>query len=165
MAHLTVNVEYGVHSLVCLAASSAALSSRELADLQQIPPDPLAEIFAKFENVGIVRGVGGEYVLAKSPEEITILDIVDAVEGKKRLFECHDIKGNCAIFGDNPPGWVTGGVCSIHAAILRAEKAMRESLASQTLGDIMQTVGRKAPPEFSFPTEIYKWLEGRAAAK
>jgi DNA-binding IscR family transcriptional regulator len=104
-------------------------------------------------------------MLAKSPGEITLLEIVDSIEGKKPIFECQDIRGRCAVFDNNPPGWVTGGLCGIHAAILRAEKAMRESLASQTLGDIAQTVGRKAPPEFSFPTEIYKWLEGRAAPK
>ena len=167
MAHLTVNVEYGVHSLVCLAASPVTLSSRELADLQGIPPDPMAEILPKLEIAGIVRaseGVGGGYVLARSPDEITVMDIVDAVEGKKRLFECQDIKSRCAIFGDSPPSWVTGGVCGIHAAILRAEKAMRESLASQTLGDIMQTIGRKAPAEFSFPDEIRNWLDGQTAA-
>jgi len=166
MAHLTVSVEYGVHSLLCLAAfPGAPLSSRDLADLQGIPPSPLAEIFPKLEKAGIVRapdGMKGGYVLAKSPDEITILEIIDAVEGKKRLFDCQEIRGRCAVFGKNPPGWATGGLCSIHAAILRAEKAMRESLASQTLGDIVQAVGRKAPPEFSFPNEIRNWLDGQA---
>lgn len=167
MAHLTVSVEYGVHSLLCLAAfMGVPLSSRELADLQGIPPDSLAELFRKLEKAGVVRvpdGTEDRYQLAKSPEEITILDIVDAVEGKKRLFECREIRGRCAIFGNSPPGWATGGLCGIHAAILRAETAMRESLASQTLGDIVQTVGRKAPPEFSFPDEIRKWLDGQTA--
>lgn len=167
MAHLTASVEYSVHSLVCLAASpEAPLSSRDLADFQGISPSPLAEIFPKLEKAGIVRVPDGgrdRYVLAKSPEDITILEIVDAVEGKKRLFECEEIRGRCAIFRKNPPGWATGGLCAIHAAILRAENAMRESLASQTLGDIMQTLGRKIPPEFSFPDETRKWLDERAA--
>ena len=168
MAHLTVDVEYGVHSLLCLAAfPGAPLSGRDLADLQGISATSVVKIFPKLEEAGIVRtveGTGGGYVLAKPPEEISILAIVDAVEGKKRLFECEDIRGRCAVFGKNPPGWATGGLCSIHAAILRAEKAMRESLASQTLGDIVQAVGRKAPPEFSFPNEIRKWLDGRTVA-
>jgi len=169
MAHLTVSVEYGVHGLLCSACSpEAPLTSEDLADLQGIPPSELTGIFPKLESAGIVRAAEGEavrYTLAKPPEEITLLEIIDAIEGKKRIFACQDIRGRCAVFGSNPPGWATGGLCGIHAAILRAEKAMRESLASQTLGDIAQTVGRKAPPEFSFPTEIYKWLEGRAAPK
>lgn len=167
MAHITTSVEYGIHCLLWLAASDATpVSSRDLAEFQGISPSFVAKIFPKLEKGGIVKaseGVRGGYVLAKAPEEISVLEIVDAIEGRKPLFDCQDIRGRCAVFGDSPPGWATAGVCSIHAVMLRAEKAMRDALASQSLGTIGRTVGRKAPAEFT--EEVRDWLQSRAAAR
>jgi len=163
MAHLTVSVEYGIHSLLWLASSDGRpMSSRDLADLQGISHSYLAKIFPKLEKAEIVRasdGVRGGYLLAKEPAEISFLDMVDAIEGRKPLFDCQDIRGRCALFGGETPEWASGGVCSIHAVMLRAEKAMRNALASQSLADIGQAVGRKAPPEFS--GDLRDWIGTR----
>lgn len=163
MAHLTVSVEYGIHSLLWLAgAGEAPMSSRDLADFQGLSPSFLAKIFAKLEKAGIVvasQGVRGGYLLARSPAEISFLDIVDAIEGRKPLFDCQDIRGRCAVFGNSPPGWATHGVCSIHAVMLRAEKAMRDALAERSLADVGRAVGRKAPTEFA--EEVRSWIDGR----
>ena len=167
MAHITASVEYGIHSLLWLAASDAApVSSRDLAEFQGLSPSFIAKIFPKLEKAGIVKaseGVRGGYVLAKAPEEISVLEIVDAIEGHKPLFDCLEIRGRCVVFGDNPPAWATAGVCSIHAVMLRAEKAMRESLASQSLASIGQAVGRKAPADFA--DEVRNCLQARVVAR
>lgn len=63
------------------------------------------------------------------------------------------------MFGNNPPGWATSGVCAVHAAMMQAEKAMRDSLASQTLGSVAQRFGSKAPQEFF--TDIQAWIGDR----
>ncbi|KGE01319.1 Rrf2 family transcriptional regulator [Neorhizobium petrolearium] len=165
MAHMTAGVEYGLHCLLWLASSpEAPLSSRDLADFQGISPSFLAKIFPKLEKAGIVsasEGVKGGYLLAKQPRDITVLEVVDAIEGSKPLFDCQEIRGRCAVYRERPPSWATKGVCAIHAVMLRAEKAMRDSLASQTLANIAGDVERKAPPEFS--SDVRKWLADRAA--
>jgi Rrf2 family protein len=163
MAHVTVSVEYGMHCLLWLIdKGETPLSCRDLADLQGLSPTFLAKIFAKLEKAGIVRateGVRGGYVLAKKPEDINVLSIVDAIEGRKPLFDCQEIRGRCAVFGESPPGWAMAGTCSIHAVMLRAEKAMRDSLAAQSLADIATAVYRKAPPEFS--NDLQEWIDRR----
>lgn len=162
MAHITSSVEYGLHCLLWLAHSDVPLSSRDLADLQGISPTFLAKIFAKLEKAGIVdatEGVRGGYLLARKPADISFLQILDAIEGRKRLFDCQEIRGRCAVFGNSPPQWATDGVCSIHAVMLRAEKAMRDTLAGESLADLAQAVGRKAPPEFA--TDLGRWIDGR----
>jgi len=163
MAHLTASVEYGMHSLLWLTtANGAPVSSRDLAEFQGISPSFLAKIFAKLEKAGIVdatEGVRGGYLLARKPEEISFLEIVDAIEGRKPLFDCQDIRGRCTLFGDDPPDWAMHGTCSIHAVMLRAEKAMREELARQSLAELAQAVGRKAPP--SFAGKVQGWLNER----
>ena len=167
MAHLTVSVEYGVHCLLWLAGSGETpLSSRDLADLQGISHSFLAKIFPRLEKAGIVRaseGVRGGYLLARAPETISVLEIVDAIEGRKPLFDCQEIRGRCAVFGTEPPKWATGGVCSIHAVMLRAEKAMRDSLAGQSLADLTDAVGRKAPTDFS--AEVETWIGDRTRSR
>lgn len=163
MAHIGNGTEYGLHCLLLLARPLAEpASSRELAELQGVSTSFLAKIFPKLERAGIVKastGVRGGYQLARPAERITVLDVVDAIEGPKPLFDCQEIRGRCAVFGNSPPGWAMAGTCSIHAVMLRAEKAMRESLAAQSLADIATTVYRKAPPEFA--NDLQEWIDHR----
>jgi len=165
MAHLTVNVEYGIHCLLWLVHSGdTPVSSRDLADLQGISHSLLAKIFPKLEKAGIVRaaeGVRGGYVLGRPAAEISFLQIVDAIEGRKPLFDCQEIRGRCAVFGNVPPDWATGGVCAVHAVMLRAEKAMRDTLARQSLAALSEALDDKAPPEFGI--EVGTWLGARLA--
>lgn len=167
MAHITVSVEYGIHCLLWLVDSGEApLSSRDLAELQGLSPTFLAKIFAKLEKAGIVRateGVRGGYVLARKPEDINVLAVVDAIEGRKPLFDCQEIRGRCAVFGDRPPAWATAGICSIHAVMLHAENAMREALAAQSLADVARTVYRQAPPEFA--NDLQEWIVHRITGR
>lgn len=164
MAYITNSVEYGIHCLLWLVdPASGQPSSRDLAELQGISPSFVAKIFPKLEKAGIVQaatGVRGGYRLARAPGKISVLDIVDAIEGHKPLFDCQEIRDRCAVFGNDAPVWATTGVCGIHAVMLRAEKAMRGSLAKETLASIAAVVERKAPN--TFPIEVSDWLNERA---
>lgn len=167
MAHITNSVEYGIHCLLWLVdPASGQPSSRDLAELQGISPSFLAKIFPRLEKAGLVtaaEGVRGGYRLARSPEKISFLDIVDAIEGNKPLFDCKEIRGNLAVFEGKAPKWSTHGVCEIHAAMLRAEAAMRDSLAQETLASLAAKVTRKAPRAFA--VEVLDWLDGRAKGR
>ena len=167
MAHITNSVEYGIHCLLWLVdPASGQPSSRDLAELQGISPSFVAKIFPKLEKAGIVQaatGISGGYRLARAPSDISLLDIIDAIEGNKPLFDCREIRDRCAVFSDDAPAWATNGVCAIHAAILRAEKAMRESLAQETLASIAAVVERKAPKAFS--SEVSGWLNKRTKGR
>jgi Rrf2 family protein len=164
---MSASVEYGIHCLLWLVGSNdQPRSGRDLAEFQGISPSFITKIFGKLRKAGIVRaieGVHGGYLLARPPEQISILQITDAIEGRSRLFVCQEIRTRCAVFDTQPPGWATGGVCSIHAVMLKAEKAMRDALASHSLADIAQTVARKAPA--SFPAQVSDWFEDRLSVR
>ncbi len=163
MAYITSSVEYGIHCLLWLVkADDQQPSSRDLAELQGVSPSFVAKIFPKLEKAGIVQaneGVQGGYRLAKPAAEITVLDIVDAIEGTKPLFDCQEIRGRCAVFNGDPPAWATKGYCSIHKVMLRAEKSMREVLAEESLESLSQSVDRKAPSNFG--PKVNDWLSDR----
>ncbi|WP_426505760.1 RrF2 family transcriptional regulator [Serratia proteamaculans] len=167
MAYITTSVEYGIHCLLWLVGDNQrALSSRELAELQGISPSFLAKIFPKLEKAGIVaasEGVRGGYRLARPADEITFLEVIDAIEGHKPLFDCQEVRGRCAVFDDSPPDWAVSGKCAIHAVMLQAEKAMRDALAVQTLGAVATRFGRKAPEGFF--GEVNLWMDERMSER
>lgn len=167
MAHITVSVEYAIHGLLWLVGNDEkALSSREIAELQGISPSFLAKIFPKLEKAGIVaarEGVRGGYQLARPADEISFLDIVDAIEGEKPLFDCQEIRGRCALFSGHAPDWAISGTCAVHAAMLQAEKAMRQALADQTLGAVAQRFSRVAPKEFQIGVQT--WIDERTGER
>jgi Rrf2 family protein len=162
MAHLTTSVEYGIHCLMWLARAEAPLSSRDLAELQGVSPSFVAKIFPRLEKAGIVassEGIRGGYRLARPAEDISFLEIVDAIEGEKPLFECKQVRSRCAVFGGAAPDWSTDGICSIHAVMLQAEKSMRDALARQSLASVQAAVDRKSPLEFH--EQVDDWLSHR----
>jgi Rrf2 family protein len=160
-------VEYALHCLLWLAPSrETPASSRDLAELTGVSPALVAKLLPKLEKAGVLEaqgGIAGGYRLARPADQITVLDIVDAVDGGKRLFDCKDVRLKCPLFGADPPTWASHGLCTIHAVMLRAEKSMRREMAQTTLLDIANAVGVKAPDAFG--AEVGRWLDDRVAAR
>jgi Rrf2 family protein len=115
MAHISSGVEYGLHCLLYLTESAPGAreaSVRDMAELQRVPLDYLAKLFTKLHKAGIVsatEGAKGGFTLARAAAEISVLDVVTAIDGDKALFECRDVREQCAVFGDEPPAWATSG--------------------------------------------------------
>jgi Rrf2 family protein len=169
VSYISNAVEYALHCLLYLVEnsnSSAGISTRDLADLQGVPPEYLAKIFTKLHEAGLVAGTEGArggFALARAPEKISVLDVVVAIDGRKPLFDCKDIRLGCAVFGSSVPRWASKGVCSIHAVMLKAEAHMRTVLASHTLAGIATQVAAKAPA--SYATDVTDWLAQRPATR
>lgn len=155
------SLEYGMHCLTWLVGRDRPASSRDLAALQGAPAATVAKIMTRLEKAGVViavDGVRGGYALARPPETITMLQVADAIDGRRPLFECREIRRNCALFDEGaPPDWAVRKVCGIHAVMLRAQKSMRDEMARTSLLDIVQ--GVPAPPEFG--SAAGQWLDER----
>lgn len=158
-------VEFGLHSILCLIAPrSKPVSNRDLAEFVGISPALLAKILPKLEKAGLIGSSGGfhgGYRLARPADEITVLDVVDAVDGSKSLFDCKEIRGNCVLFSGVPPAWSVHGVCGIHAVMLRAEKSMRSEMAKTSI--LQLAMGTRVPAAFS--SEAGAWFDNRATEK
>ncbi len=169
MAYISTGVEYALHCLLFLVDQGGTASSpgsRDLADLQGIPAEFTAKLFTRMQKAGLVEtseGLRGGIRLARKPSDITVHDVVLAVDGERPIFECREIRENCAIFDGAPPPWATAGVCSIHAVMIEAERAMRETLEKTTLADLARSVSRKA--DKAFAGDVTTWLEERTSAR
>lgn len=169
MSYVSNAVEYALHCLLYLVDGSGqpvTASTRDLADMQGVSAEYLAKIFTKLHQAGLVVGVegsGGGFTLARAPEQISVLDVIVAIDGKKPLFDCREVRLGCALFGSTAPVWARKGVCSIHAVMLEAEARMRTVLATHTLASILARVAAKAPATFA--TDISDWFSARPALR
>jgi len=136
---LTVKSEYAIRALAELAARShggALVTAEELASAQAIPRRFLLGILAELRKAGLVishRGVDGGYTLSQLPEEITLADVIRAVDGP------------LARIGDERPGEITYvGAATVLADVWVAVRAsLRAVLEEVTLADL---VAGRLPP-------------------
>ena len=169
MPQYGARVEYALHTLLnlSLAPAGTAPSARDLADFQKLPVAFMRKLLTQLEKSGLIaaaEGVKGGWRLARRPEDITVLEIVDAAQGRDVLFECREIRARCALWPDeSPPRGARSGVCEIHAVMLAAERAMRAELASHTLGGIAARVGAKSPRFVA--TDVPGWFAGRYSGR
>ncbi|MEN0105109.1 MAG: Rrf2 family transcriptional regulator [Pseudomonas sp.] len=163
MALYSAGVEYGIHCMLWLTdekGDSREASVRALAELQGVPQELLAKIFTRLAKAGLVAataGVRGGFKLAKPADEISMLDIVQAIDGEKSIFDCRNVRARCAVFDGSPPDWALAGTCGVHSVMLTAQQRMEEALAQQTVLDLARRFGRKAPPEFG--EQVMRWWD------
>jgi len=67
------------------------------------------------------------------------------------------------LFEGAPPAWALEGHCSVHAAMMTAQKRMEDALAQQTILDLARKVGRKSPAEFG--AQVGGWINDRREKK
>jgi Rrf2 family protein len=85
--------DYGVRVILDLATQpeSARASTQEIAERQHIPSPFLAKIVSQLSLAGLVttyRGAGGGVTLARAASEISLLEVIEALEGPVRLNRC-----------------------------------------------------------------------------
>jgi Rrf2 family protein len=86
---LTLASRYALHALVYLATAkdTASVSARTIARVQGLPEDFLTKVLTLLVSARILyslRGANGGYRLARAAKEITLLEIVEAVDGPLR---------------------------------------------------------------------------------
>ncbi len=91
---ITARVEYAVLALfeLSLGGSDRQLQAREISARQRIPLRFLEQILIQLKKSGLVksvRGASGGYLLGRAPSDITLKDVVEAVEGELTLLDPH----------------------------------------------------------------------------
>ena len=104
---ITRQADYAVRAVLYLAkmGSERRAATSQIAQEQQIPPSFLAKIVSQLSVAGLLqtsRGARGGVSLARSPEQISVLEVVEAIDGPILLNECVSASGVCT-FGDDCP--------------------------------------------------------------
>jgi len=144
---LSEGIEWGLHCVVVLAdlPPGATLPTKALAEYHGLSETYLAKHLQALTNSGILESVPGPrggYRLTRPPEQITLLDVVEAIDGREPLFRCTEIRqqGPVALA---PQAYRLP--CAIHVAMAQADKAWRDALRSQTIADIINQFSPNVP--------------------
>ena len=108
---ITRQADYAVRAVLHLARSGEQRTATStIAEEQHIPPSFLAKIISQLSIAGLLhtsRGARGGVTLARHPGEITLLEVIEAIDGPIQLNECVGEMGTCAFDDDCPlrPVW------------------------------------------------------------
>ncbi|MEU1817711.1 Rrf2 family transcriptional regulator [Streptomyces roseifaciens] len=154
-------VEWALHCCLNLAwtGGEQAVPAARLAAFYDLPTAYLNKQMQALAREGIVSSVPGPrggFRLARAPEDITLMDVVTAIEGPEPAFRCTEIREQ----GPLGEPAADGSRCLIDQAMRRAELAWRRELAAQTLADVKKNVERDVP---EVPERTRRWFtEARA---
>ena len=123
--------DYGTVVMVTLARLHADLVNAKQISLEtHIPLPTVTKILKRLAQRGLVKskqGIGGGYILAESPEHISVIDIIEAMDSKLDLIEC-TIPGLCSL----------ENFCLAKGNWQIIARAIRESLQTITLEKLAQ---------------------------
>jgi Rrf2 family protein len=146
---LSEGVEWSLHCATLLAflPPGVAMPASKLAEYHGVPEAYLAKHLQGLSRAGVVESVPGPrggYRLARDADEITVLDVVEAVDGGEPAFRCTEIRrrGPTAM-----PDSAYRRPCGINSVMLQADQAWRRELAAHTIGDVVRTLARTVSPE------------------
>ncbi|MBI4839935.1 MAG: Rrf2 family transcriptional regulator [candidate division NC10 bacterium] len=128
---LTRGGEYGIRGVLYLAHQDNGKVSMlsAIAKAQDVPPRFLAKIFQALAKAGIVRshrGAKGGFSLARSAAEITIKDVIEAIEGPVYLNVCLVAPGECS----------RDKICPMHRVWEEAQAKMMGVLGQTNFADL-----------------------------
>ena len=130
---LSKKTEYALRALIYAARhpEGTTFQIKELAERNRIPKKFLELILLELKNAGIVesrRGVGGGYLLARRPETIHSLEIIEAVEGPIAPAKTQKRKGRKALGEESSP--------AVSRLVRETSEAIQAVLDRWTLADL-----------------------------
>ena len=130
---LTKRADYAIRTVLALAraADNERLSVRQGAADHRVPVRFLPQVMRDLVRAGLVDGTvgrAGGYRIAKPAAEISLLDVVEAVEGDSRRRVCILRGGPCAL----------DGVCDVHAVFAAAQDDVLQRLRATTVAAVIR---------------------------
>jgi len=127
--------DYGFRAVLYLAGKprGEVVEAQSIASSEVIPMRYLLKIMPSLIKAGIVRsqrGVGGGYILDREPQDITLLDIIEAIEGPIRLNRCLIDEAFCSKNG--PPH------CKVHQTLAEIQQRLETDFRSYSIADLLE---------------------------
>ncbi len=155
-------VEWGLHAAAMMTSlpEGSTLPASRMAEYCGVPAAYLAKALQDMARAGIVTatpGRSGGYRLARRPEDVSLLDVVDAIEGGEPIFRCTEITRNMPVPRDDD---APTSRCAIASAMDRAERAWRSELDGVSLADLRRRLERTLPLPVRRASQA--WIEAAA---
>lgn len=146
-------VEWALHCMATLARLPAErfIPTKILAEFHGVPKEYLSKALQALASEGLLEGTlgpKGGYRLARPAHEVSLLAIVEAVEGSRKTFNCQEIRfNNPCVENMTKAQKGKASVCQIAKVMYQADEAWRRTLREKKLSDIVQDVVDEVPAE------------------
>lgn len=126
---ISQTAEYALRAAVCLAGRKEALTTQQIAAATRVPAGYLSKVLQALGRAGVVdsqRGLHGGFTLARSAEELTVLEVINAVDPVKRIEKC-------------PLGLQRHGIrlCPLHKRLDDAIGLVEQAFGSSTIAELL----------------------------
>jgi len=104
---ITRQADYAIRAMLFLARQepNQRAATKQIAETQKIPPSFLAKIISQLSIAGLIhtsRGARGGVLLARPAQQISLLEVVEAIDGPISLNDC-TVSTEACLIGDNCP--------------------------------------------------------------
>lgn len=131
--HFALETDYAVRMIAVLADGTQrgtdSMGASALAQAACIPKPTALKVLRLLKDKGIIHstvGVNGGYRLARAPGEITLADVIQALEGKIEISRCLDDSYECSRTGK------AHGGCKFHKLFCKVNSRILEELSNVT---------------------------------
>jgi Rrf2 family protein len=136
---LSKKADYALLALCYMAAPGQrpTTSAREVAEGHDIPLELLAKVLQQLARRGVltsVQGMNGGYRLGRAPRDISVAQVVEAIDGPLTLTACAEAAGDCDQFEK----------CSIRDPLHRIRERIATALASCSIAELVTDGGAAA---------------------
>ncbi len=134
---ISQTTEYALRAVVWLAANpEKPLTAQQIADATRVPAGYLAKVLQNLSRAGLLtsqRGLGGGFALARSPEVLTMWEVVQAVDPMHRIKEC-------------PLGFEAhASLCPLHKRLDTAIARIESDFGNCTISQLIETGDDSSP--------------------
>ena len=135
---ISQTAEYALRAVVWLASHpDAALSTHEIARVTRVPAGYLSKVLQSLNRAGLVvshAGRNGGFRLARPATQISVLDVINAVDPVERIRRCPlELEAH------------GGKLCPLHQRLDRAIGLMEQAFAESTIAELLTEPNRTAP--------------------
>ena len=140
MLRLSKKVDYGLIAMIHLASrkTGASASAKEIADAHRLPAALLAKVLQQLARSGFLaaaQGTNGGYRLARDPESISVLVVIEAIDGPVFLTSCSTSPGDC----ERTPG------CTARRPLGKIQQDIQQLLAETSIMQMTAREGKRGP--------------------
>ena len=137
--HMIMATDYAIRVMLYLTVTQRMATSSEISQKAKIPKQYLITMSKKLKDANLLVSYGGHtggFLLARRPEEITLLDIVRVTENTSRMLPCMEADSDCGFC--EPDG------CAICKCLSRLQGDMDGYLKKTTLRELADGAGGMA---------------------
>lgn len=164
MRRMSDGVEAALHCTFVLSglAEHKVLAGKHLAELHGVSESYLLKHLRALTAANVivaVPGPRGGYRLARAPQDITLLEIIEAIDGKEPAFVCRELRRRAPGKSQDPCHYKQD--CFIKSRMLAAEQLWRNALQAQSVADLIRDGEKQISPESKQLTSDYLALHAR----